>query len=341
VISFKQLLEKASAINWKMWLCVGLGLLALPALRIYYVQEMLAALIGFSLLFAAIYVTVFAIFLLVRGSEPVIAWARPRVGRVLHWSAETGTGVARGTIASPDWAKVVHVWAKAVPHQLRSQQLRLNANYRTVCSRFAGLRPWAFPKVRRVAHWSAETGTGVARGAIVNPAWAKAVPVWAKAVPHRLRGQQMRLNANYRVAYTRLARLGPWAIPRVRRVAHWSAETGRGVARGVMASPAWAKAVPVWAKSLPHGFRKRQLKLNENYKMVRLRLARLRARQVYNVSLQKGGAALTMGLRTHKRISSQVGNWLRQPVRYPDFIRLRPISRVRSLRSRAQARPRR
>jgi len=345
LISFKELSEKA--IDWKanrkVWICICLGLLALPALRIYYVQEMLAALIGFSLLFVAIYITVFAIFLVVRGSKPVIAWARPRVGRVLHWSAET----AKSAVANPAWAKTVPVWAKAVPHRLRSQRLGLSENYRAVYSRFARLGPWAFPRVRGVARWSAETGRGAARGVLVNPAWAKTLPVWAKAVPHRLRNQRLRLNENYRVVYTRFARLGPWAIPRVRRVARWSAETGRGIAQGVIASPAWAKAVPVcakavpvvWAKSLPHGFRKQQLKLNENYKMVWLRFARLRPSQVYSVSLQKGRAVLAVGLRTHKKISSQVGNWLRQPVRYPDFIRL-ARSRVR-LSARTQARPRR
>jgi hypothetical protein len=271
VISFKQLSEKASAITSKIsrktWIWIGLGVAALPALRIFYVQEMLAALIGFSLLFAAIYITVFAIFLLVRGSEPVIAWARPRVGQALHWSAET------------------------------------------------------------------------AESAVANSGWTKALPAWAKTVPHRLRRQQVRVNENYRVVYTRLARLGPWAIPKVRRVAHWSAETGTGVAWGAIASPAWAKAVPAWAKSLPHGFRKQQLKLNENYNMVRLRLA-LSSRQVYNVSLQKGGAVLAIGLRTQKTISSQVGNWLRQPVRYPDFIRLRPISQRRSSARELSTRPR-
>lgn len=40
LISFKQLTEKASAINGKTWIWIGLGLAAAPALRIYYVQEM-------------------------------------------------------------------------------------------------------------------------------------------------------------------------------------------------------------------------------------------------------------------------------------------------------------
>lgn len=270
MISFKQLSEKASTIHWKTWFWIGLGLAALPALRIYYVQEMLAALVGFSILFAMIYISVLAILLLVRGSKPAMDWAGPKVGRALHWSAETAESAA----ANP-------VWAKA------------------------------------------------------KPLWARTVRTWAKTVPLRLRNQRLRLNENYRTVHSRFARLGPWAIPRVRRAAQWSAETGRDITQDVMASPAWAKAV--WAKSLPHGFRRQQLKLNENCRVIRLRFAGLKPGHVYKLGLQRGGAVLAVGLRTHKRISSQVGNWLRQPVRYPDFIRFATRSRVRlSARTRAR-----
>ena len=293
MISFKQLSEKASAINskinWKTWIWIGLGLAALPALRIFYVQEMLAALIGFSILFAVIYITVFAIFLLVRGSKPVVAWTKPKVGAVLHWSAETAESAVANpawTKATPLWAKTVPVWAKAltgltraVPRRVRSQQLKLNENYKTVHSRFARLGPWAMPKVRHVARRTVETASGVAQSVITSPAWAKAtplwtktVPVWVKAVPHRLRGQQLRLNENCKTAYSQFARLG------------------------------------------------------------------IRPSYVYRISLQKGGAALTMGLRTHKRIANQVGNWLTKRVTHADLIRLRSISRVESLLSRTQAR---
>lgn len=218
MISFKELSEKASAIKWKTWIWIGLGLVALPALRIYYVQELLVALIAFSLLFVMLYAAVLTILLLIRASKPVIVWSRPKVGRVVHWSAETARRVAQEAITSPARAKATPLWGKATPF------------------------------------------------------WAKTVPVWAKAVPHHLRSQQLKLNKNYQTVYSRFARL------------------------------------------------------------------RIRPSYVYRVSLQKGGAALTMGLRTHKRISNQVGNWLTQKVTYADLIRLRSGSRVGSPRSRAQAR---
>jgi hypothetical protein len=252
VISFKQLSEQASPImskiSRKTWIWIGLGLAAVPALRIFYVQEMLAALIAFTVLFGALFTSVLMVFLLASASKPVVVWAVPKVGRVRRWSAEAVEDLVTN-----------HVRAKAAP------------------------------------------------------LWAKTLRVWAKALPD-------------------MAKCVPDRFGRVVR-------TSVGAVEDVIANSLWAKAVPVWAKSLRH-FRKQQLKLNENYKMVRLRLARLRPRQVYSVSLQKGGAVLAIGLRTQKTISSQVGNWLRQPVRYPDFIRHRSISRVRSLRSRAQARPR-
>lgn len=206
MISFQQLRGKAW-IYRKTWIWVALGLIALPALRIYYVQEMLAALIGFSLLFAGIFVAVLAVFVLARGSKPALMWSRRKVGRAIQRSVETAEDV------------------------------------------------------------------------VVRPEWAKAVPVWAKAVPNHFRRQQVRLNENYKMVYSRFARLG-------------------------------VRPVRLYA-----GF--------------------------YRASLQKGGAALTIGLRTPRRLSNQLGNWLRQPVRYPDFIRLPRISRVRlSVRTRQPRRRR-
>lgn len=202
MISFRQFRDRAW-IYRKTWICVALGLMALPALRIYYVQEMLAALIGFSILFGAIFAAVFAVYALTRASEPVMIWAGPKIGRAVQRSVEA----AEDVVAHPEWAKSVPVWAKAVPHHFRRQQVWLNEKYKVVCSRFVrlGLRP---------AH-------------------------------------------------------------------------------------------------------------------------------VYRTSLQRGGAALTLGLRTPRRLSSQLGNWLQQPVRYPDFIRLPRISRLRlSVRARQPRRRR-
>jgi len=130
VISLKQLSHKASTINRKTWIWIGLGLVAVPALHIYYVQEMLAALIVFSLLFVAVSTAVLTIFLLVRTIKPIIAWATPKVRRLANQSVDAVEGV----IASP-------VWAQAVPHRFRREQLKLNEKYKIVYLRFAGLKP--------------------------------------------------------------------------------------------------------------------------------------------------------------------------------------------------------
>lgn len=150
MISLKQLAEKASPAKWniknvnrKTWIWIGLGLAALPALRIYYVQEMLAALIAFSILFGVIYIAVFTIFVVVRVSKPILVRAKPEVGRAAQWSLEA----AEGVIASPVWAKAVpdslkalSEWAGSVPHYLRSQQLKLSDSYKILRARVTGLR---------------------------------------------------------------------------------------------------------------------------------------------------------------------------------------------------------
>jgi len=111
-----------------MW--IGLGLVTVWAVRIYYVQELLVALMVFSLLFVAVSMAVFAIFLLLRASRPIILWAIPKVRRLLHRGAET---VVEG-IATP-------VWARTLPHHLRRHHLKLNDKYRALHLRFAVLRP--------------------------------------------------------------------------------------------------------------------------------------------------------------------------------------------------------
>lgn len=114
----------------KRWVWIGLGLVAVPSLRIYYVQEMLAAFIVFLLLFVAVSTAALIIFLLVRTIKPILAWATPKVRRVMHGSVDA----VEGAIASP-------VWAQAVPHRFRREHLKLNEKYKMVYLRFAGLKP--------------------------------------------------------------------------------------------------------------------------------------------------------------------------------------------------------
>ena len=97
----------------KRWIWIGLA--AIPSLRIYYVQEMIAAVIIFSVLFLAVSLVVLIIFLLDRASQQIAVWAEVGDARLVHWVVET----VEATIASP-------VWAQTVPHRFRKQQLKEN-----------------------------------------------------------------------------------------------------------------------------------------------------------------------------------------------------------------------
>ena len=129
MIPLKHLLHKALTINKKTWIWIGLGVFAVPALHIYYVQELLAAFIAFSLFFVAVSAVVLTIFFLVRTIKPIVAWVIPKVRQAMHRSVDAVEGV----IASP-------VWAQAVPHRFRREQLKLNETYKMVYLRFAGLK---------------------------------------------------------------------------------------------------------------------------------------------------------------------------------------------------------
>jgi len=109
MISFTRLSELAT--NGKKWIWIGLA--AVPAIRVYYVQEMIAALIIFSVLFVIAAAVVLIIFVLDRASERVMTWVEAGLARVLHRVA----GAVEGIVASP-------VWVQAVPHRFRKEQSR-------------------------------------------------------------------------------------------------------------------------------------------------------------------------------------------------------------------------
>lgn len=112
MISFRRLSELAT--NKKKW--IWIGLVAVPGIHFYYVQEMIAALIMFSVGFVVVFVVVAAfvliIFLLGRASQHVMAWAEAGIVRVIHRVVDTV-----GSIASP-------VWTQAVPHRFRREPLK-------------------------------------------------------------------------------------------------------------------------------------------------------------------------------------------------------------------------
>lgn len=109
MISFRRLSDLAR--TNKKWIWIGLA--AVPAIRLYYVQEMIAALIMFSVLFVCAAAVVLIIFFLDRASQHVMTWAEGSVARVLHWLVDAVEGI----VASP-----VSAWA--VPHRIRKEQFK-------------------------------------------------------------------------------------------------------------------------------------------------------------------------------------------------------------------------
>src|SRR5260370_20532696 len=70
----------------------------LPAIRLYHVQEMIAALIMFSVLFVGAFTVVLITFLLDRASQHLITWAEAGVAR----GVPSGVDAAQGIPATPD-----------------------------------------------------------------------------------------------------------------------------------------------------------------------------------------------------------------------------------------------
>ena len=69
MISFESL-SKADVSKW-----LSFGLIALAAIQIYYVREMVAALILFAVLFCVAGATTLTLFLLDRAGQRTLAWA--------------------------------------------------------------------------------------------------------------------------------------------------------------------------------------------------------------------------------------------------------------------------
>jgi hypothetical protein len=82
VISLRRLSHKLAGTGRRKWIWIGVA--AVPAIRIYYVQEMIAALIIFSVLFVGAATVVLIIFLVDRASQQIVLWAEAGVARLIH-----------------------------------------------------------------------------------------------------------------------------------------------------------------------------------------------------------------------------------------------------------------
>jgi hypothetical protein len=114
VSSFRWVCQKLSAALRGKWIWIGLA--ALPALRFYYVREMIAALMIFSVLFVAVAFVVLVIFLIDRFSQQIVVWAEPGAARVARWVADVPwIGDARDAIVATP------AWVQALPHRFRKE----------------------------------------------------------------------------------------------------------------------------------------------------------------------------------------------------------------------------
>lgn len=80
--SLGRFLRKLSSSSTK-WLWTGL--IMIPAIRVYYVREMIAALMIFSVLFAGAAAIVLIVFLLDLASQRIMGWIEAGVLRTSRW----------------------------------------------------------------------------------------------------------------------------------------------------------------------------------------------------------------------------------------------------------------
>ena len=103
--SLPALLRTIARTKW-----IWIGLAAAFALRFYYVREMIAALVIFSVLFAAVAIVALAVFLVDRLSQQIVIWAEAGIRPVVHWVSD----VTEGMFATP-------AWVQALPHRFRKE----------------------------------------------------------------------------------------------------------------------------------------------------------------------------------------------------------------------------
>ena len=110
----RRLSQRLPAAITRKWLWFGLA--AAFALRFYYVREMIAALIIFSVLFAAAAVLALVVFLLDRASQQIVIWAEPGVVRFVRWISDVPwIGDAAEAVVG------VPAWILALPHRFRKE----------------------------------------------------------------------------------------------------------------------------------------------------------------------------------------------------------------------------
>lgn len=96
--------SERKARRWWAWGCSGL--MALAALKIYYVREMIAALVIFSVLFAIVAIVVLVVFILYHVAQWAFAWAESCAVRLARWAASLSAAIIRRIGLSGQWLRI-------------------------------------------------------------------------------------------------------------------------------------------------------------------------------------------------------------------------------------------
>jgi uncharacterized membrane protein len=82
-VSAMLLFSRAKGSSWKKWLWIAVPAVAgIAALQMYFVQEMIAALFLFTLLFVIVAAIVLVLWAVDRAGQRTVAWAEPQTRHV-------------------------------------------------------------------------------------------------------------------------------------------------------------------------------------------------------------------------------------------------------------------
>lgn len=102
------------------WLWIGLA--ALAAIQLYFVRELLAALLLFTILFAIVAFVAVVVFVIDQAGQRTMAWVEPQTKKVAEQVAGKTSGVMHRTWNSAEY--MTKSVSKKLLHRLHSQTVR-------------------------------------------------------------------------------------------------------------------------------------------------------------------------------------------------------------------------
>lgn len=102
------------------WLWIGLA--ALAAIQLYFVRELLAALLIFTILFAIVTFIAVVLYVIDQAGQRTMAWVEPQTKKVAEQVAGKASGVVHRTWNSAEY--MTKNVSKKLLHRLHSQTVR-------------------------------------------------------------------------------------------------------------------------------------------------------------------------------------------------------------------------